>query len=54
MAIQNEKDLDINDFFERKRIIYDIEVEMSGAPKKTNTDNLGVAEEANFNEAVTT
>ena len=34
-------------------MIEDIEYEMTGAPKKSNTDNLAVAEEANVDKAVT-
>ena len=46
--------LAINDFFESKLMIEDIEAELAGAPKKaSDTDNLAVAEEANVDEDVT-
>ena len=46
--------LAINDFFESKLMIEDIESELTEAPKKaSDTDNLAVAEEANVDEDVT-
>ena len=47
------KELYINDFFEGKQTIKDMESELTEAPKNTsNTDNLEVAEEANVDEAI--
>ena len=43
----------INDLFERKQIIEDLEAGLTEAHKKSNTDNLAVAEEANVDKAVT-
>ena len=48
------KELDINDLFERKKMIEDMEAEITEAPKiNSNTENLAVAEEANVDESVT-
>ena len=47
------KELNINDFFERKHIFEDMESELTEAQKNPNTDKLVVAEEANFDETVT-
>ena len=33
------KELEINDFFERKNVIEDMEAELTEAPKTSNTDN---------------
>ena len=49
------KELDINDFLERKHMIDDMEAELTEAPKtNSNNDNLEVAEEENVDEAITT
>ena len=49
------KELDINNLLERKPMIDDLEVELTGALKETsNTDNSTVADEANVDEARTT
>ena len=48
------KELDINDFFDRKHMNEDLESELTGTLKKTsNTDNLAVAKETNVDEAIT-
>ena len=49
------KELDINDLFEMKQMIEDLEAKLTGALKEnSNTDNLAVAGEVNVDEAVTT
>ena len=48
------KELDINDFFEGKQMIENLEAELTGALKETsNTEDFAVAKEANMDEAIT-
>ena len=48
------KELDYNDFFERKMIIQDLEDNLTRAPiYASNTDYSAVAEEENAYEAIT-
>ena len=47
------KELGIYDLFERKQMIEDMDAELTGAQKNSNTDNLAVAEEEIFDEAIT-
>ena len=48
------KELDYNNFSERKGIIEDLEDNLTGTQMDaSNTDNLAVAEGANTNEAIT-
>ena len=54
LAIQRLKELYINDLFERKQMIEDLEAELTGSLfQNSNTDNLAVDEEANVDEAIT-
>ena len=48
------KELDDNDYFERKRIIEYLEANLTRSPMYAlNTDNLEVTAEANDNESIT-
>ena len=48
------KELNVNNLFEREKMIEDMDAELTGALKKTsNTDDLAVVEEGNVDEAIT-
>ena len=48
------KELDYNDFFDRKQMVEDLEVDLTGALKyASNTDDVALAEVADSDEAIT-